>query len=272
MNGQPDKNPSSSTVPNPGIGREMLRHVGTSVVATLALAILVCGVYPLVVWGIVQLPGLKSRADGSLIYDADGKTPRASQLIGQSFGGPGYFHPRPSAAGSGYDPTATGGSNLGPTSAKLLNGTTKPSTQPSAPPPPVVDYDGVKLRTLLYAQENGIDVAESSQPLKNFQDDKGEYDQTKLIVAFNDADRPLTFRTATPIPADAVTASASGVDPHISVANALIQIARVAKARNLTPDDVRRLVDANTDGRNLGVLGEPGVNVVTLNLALDQRK
>jgi K+-transporting ATPase ATPase C chain len=274
MNAKPDKPRQDPATLNSSVGGEMLRHVLTSVVATITLAVLVCGVYPLVVWGIVQVPGLKSKADGSLVYDADGKTPRASRLIGQNFTGDKYFHPRPSAAGSGYDPTSSGGSNLGPTSARLLNGTTKPSTQPatqpSAPPPAVVDYDGVKLRTLLYAQENGIAIAESSQPLKRFQDDRGEYDQARLIVAFYDATNPLTFRTAAPIPADAVTASGSGCDPHISVANALIQVARVAKARGMTPDDVRRLVEENTDGRDLGVLGEPGVNVVTLNLALDR--
>src|SRR4051812_39101531 len=194
MNAQSDRKISSPEAANPGVGREMLQHVVTSVVATLSLAVLVCGVYPLVVWGISQLPGLKHRADGSLIYDADGKTPRASRLIGQNFGGPGYFHSRPSAAGAGYDPTASGGSNLGPTSGRLLDGATGPSTRASGPQ--VVDYDGVKLRTLLYARENGIDIAESSQPLKGFRDDKGEYDRARLIAAFNDADHPLTFRTA----------------------------------------------------------------------------
>src|SRR3954469_16309217 len=102
MNSQSDNRTSSPVMPDPGIGREMLQHVVTSVVATLALAVLVCGVYPLVVWGIAQLPGLKHKADGSLIYDGDGRTPRASRLIGQNFTGPGYFHPRPSAAGAGY--------------------------------------------------------------------------------------------------------------------------------------------------------------------------
>ena len=258
-----------------GVAREMLGHLRVSVVATMALAILVSGVYPLVVWGITRLPGLRSKADGSLVYAADGKTPIASTLIGQNFTDARYFHPRPSAAGSGYDPTSTGGSNLGPTSAKLLNGTTKPSTQPTtapaAAPAVVVDYDGIKLRTLLYAQDNGIDIAEASQPLRSFQNDKGEYDQARLVMAFNDDKNPLTFRTAAPIPADAVTASGSGCDPHISVANAMIQVARVAKARNLSPDDVRKLVAENTDGRDLGILGEPGVNVITLNLGLDTR-
>lgn len=253
----------------------MLGHVGVSVVATIALAVLVCGVYPLLVWGITRLPGLKQKADGSLIYAADGKTPVASSLIGQNFTDAKYFHPRPSAAGNGYDPTSTGGSNLGPTSAKLLNGTTKPSTQPAtapaAAPAAVVDYDGIKLRTLLYAQDNGIDIAKASQPLKSFQNDKGEYDQARLVMAFNDDKNPLTFKTAAPIPADAVTASGSGCDPHISVANAMIQVARVAKARGISPEDVRTLVAENTDGRDFGVLGEPGVNVITLNLALAAR-
>jgi K+-transporting ATPase ATPase C chain len=250
-----------------GIAREMLGHLRVSVVATMALAILVSGVYPLVVWGITRLPGLRNKADGSLVYAADGKTPVASMLIGQNFTDARYFHPRPSAAGSGYDPTSTGGSNLGPTSAKLLNGTTKPSTQPAAPAV-VVDYDGIKLRTLLYAQDNGIDIAEASRPLKSFQNEKGEYDQARLVMAFNDDKSPLTFRTAVPIPADAVTASGSGCDPHISVANAMLQVPRVAKARGMSPEDVRKLVAENTDHRDLGVLGEPAVNVIKLNLAL----
>lgn len=261
----------------PGIARQMLGHLGTSIVATLVLSFLLCGVYPLVVWGIAQIPGLKSKAEGSLIYSPDGRTVVASSLIGQAFSDARYFHPRPSAAGNGYDPTSTGGSNLGPTSAKLLNGTTKPSAKPSAPtagvpatqPTTVVDYDGVKLRTLLYAQENGIEIAESSLPLKSFQNEKGDYDQVKLIVALNDAANPLLFRTSRAIPADAVTASGSGCEPHISVDNASIQVARVAKARGVSPEVVRKLVEANTDSRDLGILGEAGVNVVKLNLAMD---
>jgi K+-transporting ATPase ATPase C chain len=136
----------------------------------------------------------------------------------------------------------------------------------------VVDYDGIKLRTILYAQENNIDVVDASQPLKTFQDDKGNYDQVKLINAFNDGDHPLTFKTARPIPADAVTSSASGLDPHISVANADIQARRVADARKISVDRVQSLIRQNSEGPDLGILGDPGVNVLKLNIALDNAK
>jgi K+-transporting ATPase KdpC subunit len=145
-----------------------------------------------------------------------------------------------------------------------------PATQPSQPA--TVGYDGVKLRTLLYAQENGIDIAESSQPLKSFVDDKGNYDQVKLINAFNDAEHPLTFRTAKPIPPDAVTASGSGLDPHISVENANIQSKRVADARKISVEKVKDLIAKNTDTPELGIFGDPGVNVLKLNVALDNLK
>src|SRR5262244_2845579 len=149
--------------------KEFFSHIRGAVVSTLVLAVVCCGLYPLIVFGISQLL-FRDQANGSLITGADGSV-RGSALLGQSFSDPKYFHPRPSAAGNGYDPTASGGTNLGPTSAKLLNGTTQPSG------PPTVAFDGVKLRTLLYAQDNHIDIAESSQPLKSFMDDKGNYDQ-----------------------------------------------------------------------------------------------
>lgn len=254
--------------------RGILHHLRVSIVATLVLAVICCGVYPLVVWGLSQAI-FRDKANGSLIKDDKGQV-IGSRLIGQSFTDAKYFHPRPSSAGSGYDATASGGSNLGPTSAKLLNGTTKPTTQPNPkggdplPGPDAVDFDGVKLRILLYCQENNIALLEPSQPLKTFVDDKGNYDQVKLIKAFNDDTAPLTFKPAKEIPADAVTGSASGLDPHISLANAAIQVARVAEARKVKPEQVQKLVDENTDGRGLGFLGEPGVNVLTLNLALDK--
>jgi K+-transporting ATPase ATPase C chain len=244
---------------------ELFHTIYPSIAATIALAVICCGVYPAIVWAIGQVPGLKSRADGSLIYAADGKTVVASRLIGQTFTSAGYFQPRPSAAGNGYDPTATGGTNYGPTSDRLINGAVK--TGPDGKTM-VVDYDGIKLRTILYAQANGIDI-ESNIPLSHFNDSSGNLDQVKVLQAIKDPNTPLTFHTAAPIPADAVTASASGVDPHISVANALVQLPRVAKARGLSADSIRKLVDDNTDGRGLGIFGEPGVNVVTLNLALD---
>lgn len=179
---------------------------------TLAMAVVCCGIYPAVVYGLGQAL-FHDKANGSLIVDKDG-TIHGSRLIGQQFTQDKYFQSRPSAAGNGYDPTSSGGSNLGPTSSNLVNAVTQ--------------------RISDYRTANGL-------------------------------------VTNTPVPADAVTASGSGLDPHISVANAELQVARVAKARGLGEDKVRELVRANTDGPSLGFLGEPGVNVLTLNLALDGR-
>ena len=252
----------------------MLTQLRISIIATLVLAVICCGIYPAIVWGLSQAM-FHHKANGSLIAKDGSPTDNdadavGSALLGQPFSDAKYFHPRPSAAGNGYDPTASGGSNLGPTSAKLFNGTTQPSTQPSQAP--TVAFDGVKLRTILYAQENGIEILDASQPLKSFMDEKGNYDQVKLINAFNDSAHPLTFHTAKPIPPDAVTASSSGLDPHISLANAQIQAQRVADARKISIDRVKALIDQNTDGPDLGILGDPGVNVLKLNLALDNLK
>jgi K+-transporting ATPase ATPase C chain len=138
----------------------------------------------------------------------------------------------------------------------------------------VVDYDGIKLRIVGYCDQNGIayELLQDGKAVdpKTFKTDKGDYDQVKLITAFNDDAKPLLIQPVTPIPADAVTSSASGLDPHISVENALLQVPRVAKARSLGEDKVRELVAQYTDGRSLGIFGEAGVNVLTLNLALDK--
>ena len=181
-----------------------------AVVSTAVLAVVCCGFYPAAVTGISRLC-FKSKADGSLIVDKDGVI-RGSALLGQSFTADKYFQSRPSAAGNGYDASASSGSNLGPTSQKLA--------------------DQIKDRVTAYRAANGLA-----------------------------ADQP--------VPADAATASASGLDPHISPANAALQVARVAKARNLPVDKVREVVAANTDPEDLGLLGDPGVNVLKLNLALD---
>jgi potassium-transporting ATPase KdpC subunit len=181
-----------------------------AVFATLILAIVCCGLYPLVVFGIAQML-FRDKANGSLIVDQDG-TVHGSKLLAQGFTADKYFHPRPSAAGNGYDAANSGGSNLGPTSQKLS--------------------DAIKDRVAAYRKENGLSETE-------------------------------------PVPADAVTASGSGLDPQISLRNAELQTPRVAKARGLSEEKVRELVQQNTDGRNLGVLGDPGVNVLELNLALD---
>lgn len=187
-------------------------HIRGAVVSTLVLAVVCCGLYPLIVFGISQLL-FRDQANGSLIIGGDG-TIRGSRLLGQAFSDPKYFHSRPSAAGNGYDATSSGGSNLGPTSRKL--------------------EDAIKQRIAAYRAENGL----------------------------NETD---------PVPADAVTASGSGLDPEISLRNAEIQVPRVAKARELSEDKVRQLVQQNTKRRDLGVFGEPGVNVLELNLALDEQ-
>ncbi len=179
--------------------------------ALLAFAAILCGVYTLVVWGAAQLL-FPAKANGSLIVEADGRI-AGSRIIGQSFTGARYFHPRPSAAGAGYDGMSSGGSNLGPTSKALI--------------------DLVRRRVEAYRAENGLAAGE-------------------------------------PVPADAVTASASGLDPNISVRNALLQAPRVADARGLEPERVRRFIRRFTEGRGLGILGEPRVNVLLLNMALDE--
>lgn len=220
-------------------------------------------VYPLVITSISQV-AFPHQANGSLVLSG-GKVV-GSELIGQSFAKAEYFQPRPSSAGSGYDGASSGGSNLGPTSAKLIRGTTKTDDKKND----VVDYDGVSLRIVHYCLDNGIPY-ESSVPLDQFRDAKGNLDDVKLIKAFNDAKAPLEFKAKAPIPADAVTASASGLDPHISPANAEAQASRVAKARGIAADRVKQLIASSTEGPELGLLGEPRVNVLRLNLALDQR-
>ena len=189
-----------------------------------------------------------------------------SELIGQSFSKPEYFHPRPSSAGGGYDATASGGSNLGPTSAKLIHGTTKMDDKKNE----VVDFDGINLRIVHYSVDNQIPYA-SSVSLEQFKDAKGDLDDVKLIKAFNDDKAPLVFTPKTPIPADAVTASASGLDPHISPDSAHAQALRVANARRVPVEQVNELIMRFTEPPDLGLLGEPRVNVLKLNLAADQQ-
>lgn len=172
----------------------------------LVLTVLTGLLYPLAVFGVGRL--VPDRADGSMI-EVDGEVV-GSRLLGQPFDGDEWFLPRPSAAGEGYDPLASGASNLGPENADLL--------------------DAVERRRAEVAAREGVDE--------------------------------------TLVPRDAVTASASGLDPHISPAYADLQVARVARARGLDEDTVRRLVAEATTGRELGVLGEPRVNVLELNAAL----
>ncbi|HEX8711890.1 MAG TPA: potassium-transporting ATPase subunit C, partial [Terracidiphilus sp.] len=201
----------------------MIKELGPGFRLTLAFTVLTGLLYPAVMTGISELI-FPRQANGSLVM-VNGKLV-GSSLIGQNFAKPEYFHPRPSAAGNGYDATASGGTNLGPTSAKLLRGTIKTDDKKNE----VVDFDGISLRIVHYAVDNGIPY-ESSAPLDQFKDAHGDLDDVKLIKAFNDDKAPLLFKPSQPIPSDAVTASASGLDPQISVANAEIQAARVAKAR-----------------------------------------
>jgi K+-transporting ATPase ATPase C chain len=178
---------------------------------TIVMSVLTGLIYPGVVTGICQLVFPK-QSDGSLIQ-RNGHV-IGSELIGQNFSKPEYFQPRPSTAGNdGYDATASGGSNLGPTNKKLVDRVTA--------------------------------------SVEAFRKDNPGY--------------------TSPVPADLMTTSASGLDPHISPTAAEAQIARIAKARGASEDQVRQLVHRFTEGRDLGFLGEPRVNVLLLNLALDEQ-
>ena len=195
-------------------GTTVFRNLGgqlrTAVLLTLILTALTGLVYPLVLTGIAQL-AFPRQANGSLLT-ANGRVV-GSELLGQNFAAPGYFHPRPSAAGAdGYDAASSSGSNLGPTNRKLI--------------------DQVEERAAAYRADNGL-------------------------------------AASAVVPGDAVTASASGLDPHISPANAALQVARVARARGVSEERVRVLVAQQTEGPQWLLFGEPRVNVLRLNLALD---
>ena len=169
-------------------GELMIKELGPGFRLTLIFTVLTGLLYPAVMTGISEII-FPRQANGSLVT-VDGKVV-ASSLIGQNFSRPEYFHPRPSAAGSGYDATASGGSNLGPTSAKLLRGTTKMDDRKNE----VVDFDGISLRIVHYCIDNDIPY-ESTIPLDRFKDAKGDLDEVKLIKAFNDDRAPLTFTAA----------------------------------------------------------------------------
>jgi K+-transporting ATPase ATPase C chain len=257
-----------------------LGHLRATFATTLVLGVICCGVYPLVVYAIAQV-AFAAKANGSLVRKDGTMTTNdqeavGSALLGQNFSAAGYFHPRPSAAGSGYDASSSGGTNLGPLSAKFINGTTKPTTLPATQPggdplpgPDAMDFDGVRDRIVHYCLDNNIRF-ESSVPFKQFQDAQGIPDDVKLIEAFN-SDNPPVFKPAVLIPGDAVTGSGSGLDPHISPANASLQKGRVAQARGIRPEQLQELINQHTDKPDLGVLGDPGVNVLMLNLALDAK-
>jgi K+-transporting ATPase ATPase C chain len=189
----------------------MREHLLPGLRTALVTLVLTGLLYPLVVTGLSKLL-FAEKADGSLVKDERGAVV-GSELIGQSFAAAGYFQPRPSAAGDkGFDATASGGSNLGPTSKKLR--------------------------------------------------DRATADVARLLSEGG---------AGGPLPAELVTTSGSGLDPHLSPAAALWQVQRVAKARNVAPERVRAVVEAQVEGRDLGFLGEPRVNVLLLNLALDRQ-
>lgn len=190
-----------------------MSHTALMALRVAFLTLLLTGLaYPLALTGLAQLL-FPQAANGSLVRDAQGR-PVGSELLGQPFSHPAYFHPRPSAAGdAGYDPLASGGSNLGPTSQKLRD-------------------RAIKVLAALTTHHPEADPA---------------------------------------VPVELVTASASGLDPHLSLAAVLWQVPRVAKARGIAPQRLEAVVKANLQGRDLGVLGEPRVNVLLLNLALDRQ-
>jgi K+-transporting ATPase ATPase C chain len=185
----------------------LFKHIYTAIALTIVLTVLVGIVYPFVMTGLSELV-FKGKARGSLV-EREGKV-IGSRLIGQPFKGAGYFHSRPSAAGSGYDAAASGGTNLGPTSKRLFEEVSRRSKE-------------------LHAENPNREIA-----------------------------------------IDLITSSGSGLDPHISPAAAQFQIPRVARERRMDEDEVRRLVRRHTEGRQFGFLGEPRVNVLELNLALDE--
>jgi potassium-transporting ATPase KdpC subunit len=322
-------------------GGSILGHIWASIGVTLVLGVIVCGIYPLIVYGIGQV-FFPNQANGSLVKKdgtptTDDTQAVGSSLIGQNFSAPYYFHPRPSAAGStGYDGTSSGGSNLGPLSDKLINGLTAtapapaPASQPdtqastaSAPAgvpaatvaataaatsaatataPATVEslaFDGIRLRVVHYCLDNGLSfklyhvqydkqgaiINASKKELTPaerlaFIDAQGNVNDIALVDAFPHFDMSSTDTVtkeavvaadfSTLVPADAVTASGSGLDPHISPENAGLQKARVAKARNIPEAAVQKLIDENTDRPGFGILGDAGINVLMLNLALDK--
>jgi K+-transporting ATPase ATPase C chain len=206
-----------------------MKHLRPAILLTLFFVVVTGVAFPVVVWGIGRV-AFPDQAGGSLLRDNHGNVV-GSALLGQAFTKPEYFHPRPSAAGAGYDAANSSGTNLGPTSDKLVNGVKDdPATKD-------VDesYAGFGDLAKAYREENGLPADAM-------------------------------------IPADAATRSASGLDPHISPANAELQVARVAKARGLSVERVRRAVADNSSGRALGLFGEPRVNVLLLNIALDRAR
>jgi K+-transporting ATPase ATPase C chain len=267
--------------------------------ALLVLTAILGLAYPVLIWGIAQLPGLQDKADGSIVAK-DGKAV-GSSLIGQLYTDadgtplPRYFQGRPSAAGDGYDPMATSASNLGPEDIVDTPDRTSLLTEVCTRSKEVGERDGVDGGRP-FCTGGGVGAVLS---VMGPRDAAGTVAHPTRVVSVNEpcdtTDRPFldTYEgvrvecaragedytggqlvpirgsAVAQVPADAVTASGSGLDPHISPAYADQQVDRVAAARGMDPDQVRALVAAHTDGRTLGFLGEPRVNVLELNLALD---
>ena len=292
----------------------LVRQHWAALRALLVLTVIVGLAYPVFIWLVAQIPGLRDNANGSII-EVNGK-PVGSSLIGQSFTDkdgnalPQYFQSRPSAAGDGYDPLATSASNLGPESI------VDTPADPSAPK----DDNGYKasLLTLVCSRSAAVGKLEGVDGSRAFctgdgvgavlsvigpRDARGNVVHPTKVVSVNEPcdTTPTPFlntyegvrvecakfgddytigqivpiRGAAPadaqVPADAVTASGSGLDPHISIAYADLQVKRVAKGRGVSPDQIQQAVADNTNGRWLGFFGEPTVNVLKLNLELDQK-
>ena len=256
--------------------KSLYRQLGSSVLLTVVVAVGVGLIYPAVIWGIGQA-AFRSKADGSLVTQ-NGK-PVGSSLVGQEFSNaagdplPQYFQPRPSDAGTGYEATSSGASNLGPSDPRLVG---------FIPGFNTVGLGGEKSKTNVFAtaadpycvplnKETGDPVI-APTPGEKFEMSHGSYvcdpntvhERTMAYRAFNDLGPNVK------IPVDAVTASGSGLDPDISIANADLQAPRVARVRHLPLATVMKLVKENTTPYYWGFIGEPGVNVLTLNIALDR--
>lgn len=276
--------------------------------ALLVLTVIVGGAYPLVVWLAAQLPGLNDKANGSIVEVA-GK-PLGSSLIGQLFTGadgtplPQYLQSRPSMAGDGYDPMATSASNLGPES--MIDAPDKASllTQVCTRSADVAKLDGADgarpfctgggvgavLSVIGPRDTSGPMAGQVTHPTRVISVNEpcattttpfvNTYEGVRVECAKPDEDPAIgqlvPIRGAAPadpqVPADAVTASGSGLDPDISPAYADLQVDRIARVRGISADEVRTVIAAHTDGRALGFMGEPTVNVLAVNLALDEQR